>query len=90
LQHGFLLLTGVPVRWQSVLLFAGLLPITYLLGRVYCGWICQLGALQEFIFKTSSIKLFQSERSQKIMRYIRVIALTALLSQLLITGNQPL
>jgi polyferredoxin len=66
-------------------LFTGLLVVTYFFGRVYCGWICHLGALQEFIFKTSAFKLFQSERSQKIMRGIRVAALAILISQLLIT-----
>lgn len=84
-QNGILGLTGTHVKWHSVLLFAGLIPITYLFGRVYCGWICHLGALQEFIFKTSSVKLFQSERSQKMMRGIRITALIFLLAQLLIT-----
>jgi polyferredoxin len=84
-QHGILSFTGSLVRWPSLLLFAALLPVTYFFGRVYCGWICQLGALQELIFKTSSIRIFQSERSQKIMRGIRILALFILISQLLIT-----
>lgn len=84
-QNGFLLLTGNFIRWPSVVLFAGLLIVTYLFGRVYCGWICHLGALQEFIFKTSTFKLFQNERSQKIMRGIRTAVLVILISQLLIT-----
>jgi polyferredoxin len=78
---------GVDVKWQSVLLFAGLIPLTYLFGRVYCGWICHLGALQEFIFRNSSFRLFQTEAAQKIMRVIRIVALFALLTQLLITGT---
>lgn len=86
-QNGILFITGATVRWPSLLLFAGLVPITYFFGRVYCGWICQLGALQEFIFKTSSVKFFQSARSQKIMRIIRVTALAGLITQLLITGS---
>jgi polyferredoxin len=84
-QNNILLLSGNSVRWPSILLFAGLLPVTYLFGRVYCGWICHLGALQEFVFKTSSFKLFQSERSQEIMRNIRTAVLVILISQLLIT-----
>lgn len=84
-QNGFLLLAGDFARWSSVILFAGLLIVTYFFGRVYCGWICHLGALQEFIFKTSAFKLFQSERSQKIMRGTRIAALAILISQLLIT-----
>lgn len=86
-QHGILLLSGIAVKWKSILLFAGLIPITYLFGRVYCGWICHLGALQEFIFKTSSFKFFQNERAQKIMRMIRTAALLLLIAQLLITGT---
>lgn len=83
-QNGILLFTGNFIRWPSIILFLGLLLITYLFGRVYCGWICHLGALQEFIFNSSSFKLFQSDRSQKIMRYIRVTALFVLVSQLLV------
>ena len=86
-QHGILLATGAAVKWKSILLFAGLIPITYLFGRVYCGWICHLGALQEFIFKTSLFRLFQTERSQKIMRIVRTVALLLLFVQLLITGT---
>ncbi len=85
LQNGVLFLLGSSGRWQSLLLFAGLIPVTYFFGRVYCGWICHLGALQEFIFKTSAFKLFQNERAQKIMRGIRIAALIILISQLLIT-----
>jgi polyferredoxin len=86
-QNNILLITGNFIRWPSLILFGGVLIITYLFGRVYCGWICHLGALQEFIFKTSTFKLFQSERSQKVMRSIRVVALIILVSQLLITGT---
>lgn len=85
LQNGILWLSGHSGKWPSLLLFAGLLPVTYLFGRVYCGWICQLGAFQEFIFKTSSFKLFQSQQSQKIMRIIRTIVLLVLIAQLIIT-----
>lgn len=84
-QNGFLLLTGNFTKWPSAILFAGLLIVTYFFGRVYCGWICHLGVLQEFIFKTSTFKLFQSEHSQKIMRGVRIAALAILISQLLIT-----
>ncbi|MGZ4010897.1 MAG: 4Fe-4S binding protein, partial [Flavisolibacter sp.] len=87
LQHNILLITGNFIRWPSILLFTGLVIITYFFGRVYCGWICQLGALQEFIFRTSAFKFFQSERSQRIMRRIRTGVLAILITQLVITGT---
>jgi polyferredoxin len=84
-QNAFLWLFGSTIAWHSLLLIGGLIVLTFLFGRVYCGWICQLGALQEFIFKTSSFKVFQSERAQRIMRGIRIVVFLALIIQLLLT-----
>lgn len=76
---------GVDVTWQSLVWFLALIPITYLFGRVYCGWICHLGALQEFIFLPAKIKILQTEKAQKVMRAIRIVFLLALIVQLIIT-----
>lgn len=85
MQNLVLMGLGIEVQWQSLIWFLALIPITYLFGRVYCGWICHLGALQEFIYLPAKIKLFQSENAQKIMRAIRIFFLIALLVQLFIT-----
>jgi polyferredoxin len=85
LQHGFLNLFGHGYKWQTLLYFLGLLPITYVFGRVFCGWICHLGALQELLFMGSRFRLLQSEKAQSIMRMIRGVALVTLLVQILIT-----
>lgn len=76
---------GVDVAWQSLIWFLALIPITYLFGRVYCGWICHLGAIQEFIYLPAKIKMFQSEKAQRIMRAIRIVFLIALVIQLFVT-----
>ncbi|MEN8118416.1 MAG: 4Fe-4S binding protein [Bacteroidota bacterium] len=81
----FLIVMGVDVPWQSLIWFLALIPITYLFGKVYCGWICHLGALQEFIYLPAKIKIMQGEKAQKIMRGIRILFLVALVVQLLIT-----
>jgi polyferredoxin len=81
---GINLATGVEIHWQPIILFLGLIPITYIFGKVFCGWICHLGALQE-ILNISKIKKIQSEKAQKVMRIIRIVILVALIIQLTFT-----
>ena len=50
-QNFILLLLGEPVQWLSLIWVLALLPITYFFGKVWCGWVCHLGAFQEFLFK---------------------------------------
>lgn len=85
LQHIVLAVFGEPANWKGMVWFLGLIPITYLFGKVWCGWICHLGALQEFIFLPGKIKVLQTAKAQKIMRIIRIVLLVALLVQLAIT-----
>ncbi|MDA3844852.1 MAG: 4Fe-4S binding protein [Candidatus Kapabacteria bacterium] len=87
IQNVFLGILGEASPWQLMLWFLSLIPITYLLGKVWCGWICHLGALQEFIYLPNKIKAFSGERSQKIMRYLRRFFVLALLVQLIITRD---
>lgn len=82
-QNTYLLSLGVDVNWQAVVLFTGLLPITYFFGRVFCGWICYLGALQEFLY-FDKIQILKSEKAQKVMRIIRTVLLIILIIQLTI------
>ncbi|MBN2071403.1 MAG: 4Fe-4S binding protein [Candidatus Krumholzibacteriota bacterium] len=72
--------TGKNVKWQNLVFFIGLLPVTWFFGRIYCGWICHMGALQEFIFLPSRFNLLRSSRAQKILRYARYVFLAALVS----------
>ena len=85
MQHVVLAGIGGEVKWTGMIWFLGLLPITYLFGKVWCGWICHLGALQEIIYLPGKVKILQSEKAQKRMRYIRIALFIALIGQIIYT-----
>jgi NosR/NirI family nitrous oxide reductase transcriptional regulator len=85
LQYSVLNLLGHDYKWQTLVYLLGLLPLTYLFGRVFCGWICHMGALQEFLFLGNRLRYLQSERAQTMMRAVRALALFALIVQLAVT-----
>lgn len=84
-QHLVFAVIGSEVNWLGMLWFLGLIPITYLFGKVWCGWICHLGALQEFLYLPGKVKVLQTEKAQKVMRIIRIVFLIALIIQIVIT-----
>ncbi len=86
-QNLILLLTGVHVKWISLLWFLGLIPLTYFLGRVWCGWLCHLGALQEFIFSASRVEWLKKARHQKILRNLQIGIFVLLILQIFITKS---
>jgi NAD-dependent dihydropyrimidine dehydrogenase PreA subunit len=86
-EESFLSLTGVNIHWKNVIWFIGLIPITYFFGKVYCGWLCHLGALQEFIFIPGKMKFLQSKRSRKVLKGVRLLLLVILLIQLIVTKS---
>ena len=83
-QNTFLFFIGVTDVWPAIVLFLGLLPITYFFGKVFCGWTCYLGAIQEFLY-IGKFKILQSEKAQKIMRTIRYVIFVILIAQLTFT-----
>jgi ferredoxin len=85
LQYSVLNFLGHDYKWQTLVYLLGLLPITYVFGRVFCGWICHLGAVQEFLFLGSRFRLLQSAGAQRAMRLLRAAALLGLIGQLFLT-----
>lgn len=85
LHYVIFAIVGINLNWIGMIWFFGLVLITYLVGKVWCGWVCHLGALQEFLYLPGRIKVLQSEKAQKIMRWLRIVFLIALIVQILIT-----
>jgi len=85
IQGVFLAIIGVDIPWQQMVWFLALIPITYIFGKVWCGWICHLGAFQELLYLHGRFKFLSGYKAQKVMKIIRWVALAALVVQLLIT-----
>jgi len=83
-ENTVLVFAGVEVNWINLLWFLGLIPITYIFGRVFCGWICHLGALQEFLFRPGKWTVFTGDRSVKVMKIIQYVLFVALVIQLVV------
>ena len=86
-QNFVLLLLGESVKWTTLVWFLGLLPLTYFFGRIWCGWICHLGAIQEFLYYRNKKNKLNSPGLQKAFKIIRLLAFITLLIQLVITRN---
>ncbi len=84
-QNVVLAAIGVDVPWQSLVWFLGLIPITYFLGKVWCGWICHLGAFQEILYLHGKFNFLKGLKAQRVMKIIRWVLFAALIIQVLIT-----
>lgn len=78
---------GAEVFWGTMLWFVGLMVITYFFGRVWCGWFCHLGALQEFLFKTAIIKPLKSAGAQGVFKVMRSVTMVVLVTQIALTNT---
>ncbi len=87
IRAGFGLIPGreaPDVDWTNYVWFLGLIPITFVFGRVWCGWVCHLGAVQEFLYRKNDIKFLKTKGAQRVMKIIRWALLAALIIQLFV------
>ena len=61
-----------------------IIPITVLIGRFFCGWMCAFGAMGDFIYMLSS-KLFKrrfkiSEKTDSVLKFTKYILLAFLIT----------
>ncbi len=84
-QDFFFWLMGQSIRWHKLLWFLGLIPLAYLFGKVWCGWVCHLGAFQEFLYKENNLKFLQSRGFQKGLKITQYVATAVLTVQVFVT-----
>ncbi len=87
MQNFFLMTFGNKITWISTLWFLGLIPLTYVFGKIWCGWLCHLGAFQEFLFGATHLNFLRKEKHQKILKSIQIGVFIILIVQLFITRN---
>jgi polyferredoxin len=69
-------------EWQRVIPFAVtvlivLLP-SFLVGKLFCGWVCHKGAVQEFLFQ-KKFGITVPHTLDKVLRYVKYVTLAAVI-----------
>lgn len=83
-ENFVLTIVGAEFVWYHLLWFIGLIPITYLFGRVFCGWVCHLGALQELLYRPGKLNILTSRKSRIMMKVIQYLLFLTLVIQLVV------
>jgi polyferredoxin len=65
--------------WPQLLAMLIIIPITIILGRFFCGWLCTFGALNDFIYMISK-KVFKTkfkvdEKVDSVLKYLKYVIL---------------
>ena len=74
--------------WYFLLLFG--VTTSLLVARLYCGWLCPFGALQELLKKVMPYRLRLSSHLHRRASRLRVVLLWLVLCLVLISSNQGL
>ncbi len=74
--------------WYLLFLFGMVTALC--VGRLYCGWLCPFGALQEFLKKLVPYRLSLPSQVHRRARQLRIILLWFIVCLVLITGNRGL
>jgi uncharacterized protein with FMN-binding domain/Pyruvate/2-oxoacid:ferredoxin oxidoreductase delta subunit len=61
--------------WPQLLTMLIIVPITIILGRFFCGWLCTFGAINDFIYiisnKVFKTKFKVNEKLDSILKYLK-------------------
>lgn len=67
------------------LILLAIIILTIVFGKIWCGWICHLGALQEFLYRDHRFTLLRSKKAQKTLHIIQTVSFIALTIWILTT-----
>ena len=84
-NDSLLLFSGKLTLFIYPLILLIIIILTILFGKIWCGWICHLGALQEFLYKDHRFTLLRSQKAQKILHIVQSISFVALAIWILTT-----
>lgn len=70
--------------WVNCLWICALLVSTYFFGRIWCGWMCHLGAIQDFLYHSQRLNMLTSAKSQKYLRITRYVIVLIWILQVVI------
>jgi polyferredoxin len=89
--QGFILfLMGKTTFWLSFKIIIDILILSAIFGPIWCGWLCWLGALQEFLFQKNKWKLLKTKNTQKVLIYIQTAIFVVLVLWLLFAQRPAL
>lgn len=87
-SYTIIAMTGGNFIWENMLWFLALIPLTYIFHKTWCGWVCHLGALQEFLFiPANKLDFLKTRKAQSVMKYMRYALVVLLIVQLIITHS---
>lgn len=73
-----LLFSGKTALLVYPILLLIIILMTILFGKIWCGWLCHFGALQEFLFRNPRMQLLRSKLAQKVLHIIQKATFIAL------------
>ncbi len=65
--------------FNGLFILAPLIAFTLMFGRIFCGWLCPLGFMQETFFRADFIKRFMLD-SAKVLKWTRLLLVAAIFS----------
>ena len=89
--QGFVLfMLGKTAFWFSFCAIIAIIVLSVVFGPIWCGWLCWLGALQEFLFQQNRWNLLKSEKTQRVLFCIQTSAFVALVIWIIFTQRPVL